>query len=166
MVDWFEMIINNEGFISNDEYGGLTIFGIAEKFNKNEKIFKAYRENKSREELLKLAREFYYNKYYYPLRDIIKADYRVGYYTLDTGVNIGLGSALELLNRACGLRGNNITDKLLNTIRYNPRLVLYKLHAERVQYYNNITISDRNALKYLNGWLNRSYRTLKLLDRQ
>lgn len=164
-MKWFDIIIREEGFLSKDEYGGLTIFGIAENFWKNEKIFEEYRKGASKEKLKELAKDFYYKNFFLPLQSVFKVSEKVGIYLLDTAINCGLLQALKLLNKATGKQGDKITNEILEIIRYKERIVLYKLHAERVQYYNIISQKDKYLSQFIWGWLNRSYRVLKEVDK-
>lgn len=164
-MNWFDIIIREEGFESRDEYGGLTIFGIAENFWKDEKIFEEYRKGASRERLKELAKDFYYRNFFLVLQDVFKVSEKVGTYLLDTAVNIGISQALRLLNKATGKQGNKITNEILEIIKHKERIVLYKLHAERVMYYNIISQRDKYLSQFIWGWLNRSYRVLKEVDK-
>ena len=156
-----------EGTISNhkNDYGGLTIYGIAYNFWKNEPIFQVYfKEGFNKEKLEALAKDFYYRRFYLPLERIFKASEKVGIYTFDMAVNMGLLTSIRLLNKAVGLKDNKINNDMLVRIKDKERIVLYKLFLERIDYYKNIVFNDSSQGVFLLGWLNRSISVLREIE--
>jgi lysozyme family protein len=170
MTEKFErclrFVLKWEGGVSNDpaDRGGLTNRGITQA------TYDRYRRAKGLplQSVVKMTepemREIYYRFYWLP----VKADefpYPLALAVFDTGVNMGVGTAIKLLQRAI----NDLLPKVRwvavdsvlgeQTLRaaksLDPKRLALQLCARREERYYAIVRANPTQQKFLRGWLNR-----------
>lgn len=133
-------VFKEEGmaYVADDAGRGPTIYGINSESNKEEfnEIMKLRNEGKVSESI-QMAKQVYKQKYW----DAIGADNlppSLAYVAMDTAVNMGAGTAKELIEKS----GGNV--QVFNELRK--------------QKYQQIAQANPSKAKYLNGWLARADR--------
>ncbi len=130
-------VLKWEGEYSNDpaDPGGLTIYGISFKSYGMvvKRMNELYQQGK-KEDAKKIAIEIYKKNYWEKLNcDNLPFPFDI--LTFDTGVNMGLMTAKEILNQAKD---------------YKEFIIL------RIKKYNEIAQKNKNLQKFLSGWINRT----------
>ena len=96
------LILKFEGIDTDDpdDQGGQTIFGIASKYFPNEyqEVYNLY-HNGNKQEAYEKVKEFYYKKFW--IRSAANKVYNkeLGIFLFDTAVNMGVRTAVKLLQR-------------------------------------------------------------------
>jgi lysozyme family protein len=139
----FSILMDFEGGISNADKGGLTKFGISQKAYPDLDI-----ENLTTDQARVIYEKDYWN--YMQCSELPEA---IRYIVFDTGVNMGVNSAIKILQKAeCiqtdGLMGNQTLNMSSNVIP-----IEYLLH--RLLRYIQIATKDPSQLIFMNGWANR-----------
>jgi lysozyme family protein len=111
-------------------------------------------------------KEFYYKNFWLKAPYPQIADSSIRNYVFDMHVNMGLGNAVKCLQRSVwalevgqpralddGVLG---TDTLSLTNKHGSSL-LPSVRAERASHHRIRTIKDLSQLKFLDGWLRRTY---------
>jgi len=79
----------------------------------------------------------------------------------DQSINSGQGVAVKTMQKALGLKEDGAvgpnTIKALNSASTNQ---LVKFFKERQRFYIALCESDKTQIKFLEGWLNRTYELL------
>lgn len=165
----FDRTIENEGGYTphqvNGDNGGYTFAGISQKHNPNWAGWQLFDEqNTDMQELKKLVKELYREKYWNAANlDDINNDL-VAYNIFDFGVNAGIKTATRIAQAAVGTKPDGIigpaTLEALNTCDEQEFVVSFFIG--KMSRYNSIVFRDRQQQKFLHGWLNRSLKTLSL----
>jgi len=75
----------------------------------------------------------------------------------DAGVNMGTGTAVELVQRAVGvLDDGDWGPQTLSAVNYAGALLVPEFKNVRCQHYRDIVAHDPTKAKYLKGWLARA----------
>lgn len=147
------IILRNEGGLSDhpNDPGGLTNFGIAQKFYPDLDI-----KNLTKEQAIEIYRRDYWNPM--TLEGIKNPELVLQIF--DMGVNAGIRTAIKIIQRIvltdedgdCG----PITTGLIN--RSSADLVdLYK--SERKKYYCSLVRKNPSLAVFMDGWFNRVDKT-------
>jgi lysozyme family protein len=155
-----------EGGISNDpdDRGGLTKWGVTQA------TYDRYRRalELPLQSVVKMTepemREIYYRFYWQP----VKADefaYPLALAVFDTGVNMGVGTAVKLLQRAINdllpqqkwvAADGKLGEKTLRAAKsLDPKRLALQLCNRREERYHAIVRANPTQRKFLRGWLNR-----------
>jgi lysozyme family protein len=159
-------VLKWEGGLSNDpaDRGGLTNRGVTQA------TYNRYRRDKGLplQSVAKMTdtemREIYWVYYWQPILGDAHA-YPLALALFDTAVNMGVGTAIKLLQRAI----NDLlpTDKwvtvdgklgrltLIATKTLDPRKLALRLCDRREERYRAIVRANPTQQKFLRGWLNR-----------
>lgn len=156
----FAYVIENEGgyvFDKND-LGGETKFGITKK---------NYPSLNIRDLTLEDAKKIYYRDFWQKGRFEEIDDEKVATQLFDLSVNLGIRSAVIVLQRALRSVGKNVqedglmgSETLLATSNSDPRCLLAAIKSEAAGYYRQIAAKNPSQQKFLKGWLNRVYRAI------
>lgn len=178
-IKLINMVLKHEGGYANvkDDAGGETYRGITRKnFSSwsGWEIVDAHKPLKNNQVIDDLAldeyvRDFYYDKFYQPLKIAKIDDMLISGHLLCHGVNAGIKPAVRLLQKAI----NNITDAniavdgiigsatLVQANSSSANEIAYEFINQRNQYYKNIVARNPSQKKFLNGWLKRVENTTK-----
>lgn len=147
-----EFVFEREGSgkISNhpEDKGGVTKFGIAEKYNKN--LTRIQIMNLTKDQ----ARQIYEKKYWIPSFSG-KMDWPLCLVHFDTAIIAGPKRAAEFLQEALKVTVDGIIGiKTLQALeKANSKMIALRYLAIRKKYHETRSESQRKA--FLNGWLNR-----------
>ena len=159
----FEELIGIEGGYVNDpvDAGGETKYGISKRAFPNEDI---------KNLTLQQAKQIYYKHYWNTRRmnlDVI-SDPVIAKELFDTAVNMGVGTAAKMLQKALNLmnrNGRNYPDLLVDGVcgpvtlsAYNQvdKAVLYKvLNGLQFMRYFEIVVTNPSQERFFNGWMKR-----------
>jgi len=152
---FIDVILAHEGGYVNDpdDHRGETRYGITKR---------RYPDLDIKRLTIDKAKAIYYNDFFLPLRlHYIKNDL-LALHVFDMAVNAGRGNAIKLLQEVlngCDSDGRigPITGEAISYADITTNLVeAYK--AKRIEYYYKVS-KRRNNKKFLNGWVNRVYKT-------
>ena len=156
----FEYIIQNEGgyvFDKNDP-GGETKFGITKK---------SYPALNIRDLTFEDAKKIYYRDFWQRGKFEEIDDEKVATQVFDLSVNLGIRSAVTVLQRALRSVGETVQEDglmgpetLLATLNSDPRCLLAAIKSEAAGYYRQIVAKNPSQQKFLKGWLYRAYRSI------
>lgn len=156
----FEYVIQNEGgyvFDKNDP-GGETKFGITKR---------SYPSLNIRDLTLEDAKKIYYRDFWQKGKFEEISDDLIAMQVFDLSVNLGIRSAVIVLQRALRSVGKNVQEDglmgsqtLLATTDSEPRCLLAAIKSEAAGYYRQIAAKNPSQQKFLKGWLNRAYRAI------
>lgn len=167
--DAIEFTLKNEGGekVSNhpNDPGGETKWGISQRFlnqnlKKGHQLFGIKAKDLTKEEAIALYWEFFWNNHNL---DLLKSRL-IAVKLFDIGVNIGMGTAIQLLQKAfnhCYSLSPLIVDGILgkNTaqmVNISPEMSIYnQFKACVVTHYEKIVERDEKKRVFLKGWLNR-----------
>jgi lysozyme family protein len=159
-------VLKWEGGISNDPHdrGGLTKWGVTQA------TYDRYRRAKGLppQSVVKMTepemQEIYFRFYWQP----VKGDefpYPLALALFDTGVNMGVGAAVKLLQRAINdllpqqkwvaVDGKLGAQTLQAAKSLDPRRLALRLCDRREERYRAIVRANPTQRKFLRGWLNR-----------
>lgn len=167
-----DVILKWEGFISNhpNDYGGLTIYGIAKNFHPNWVGFKIYEQNinnllKVKPLLKQLAIKFYIENYFSPLKELYQSHPLSALFLFDWNINAGNVSIKKLQEILGVVKDGVIGEKTLKKAsEFSDLKLLSLLIIKRIEFYKNIVLNDKSQEVFLIGWLNRTiYAGLYLL---
>ena len=156
----FEYVIQNEGgyvFDKNDP-GGETKFGITKR---------SYPSLNIRELTLEDAKKIYYRDFWQKGKFEEISDDLIAMQVFDLSVNLGIRSAVIVLQRALRSVGKTVQEDglmgpetLLATMYSEPRSLLAAIKSEAAGYYRQIAAKNPSQQKFLKGWLNRAYKVI------
>ena len=149
------VILKHEGgwVHDSDDLGGETNMGITEKRYPGLDIGKITELE---------AKELYYKDFYKPMNLFYIKDDLLALHVFDMGINAGRQTAIKLLQEileGCESDGviGPVTAQAISYADITTDLVeAYK--AKRIEYYYKVS-KRRNNKKFLNGWINRVYKT-------
>lgn len=160
----FVFLISNEGGYSNfvSDKGGKTKFGITKMSYPDIDI-----ENLDLRGAKKIYFQDFWNKLHFEqINSVIIASKM-----LDISVNIGSYNATKILQRALRATENYVNEdgiighKTIEAVnRTNSCEMLVALKSESAAYYRLVAQSNKSQEMFLNGWLNRAYKTPILDD--
>ena len=156
----FEYVIQNEGgyvFDKNDP-GGETKFGITKR---------SYPALNIKDLTLEDAKKIYYRDFWQKGKFEEISDDLIAMQVFDLSVNLGIRSAVIVLQRALRSVGKNVQEDglmgsqtLLATTYSEPRSLLAAIKSEATGYYRQIVAQNPSQQKFLKGWLNRAYKVI------
>jgi len=146
----FELLLEFEGYKSWDRWGGDTLFGITKRWFPD--VVEKIRKEKTKDEKLQIAKEFYKKEFWNTLRCDLKL-YPLDIIYFDTGVNPGKPEAMIFRKKF-----HDVKDIILLECAF----ILFL----RSMYYVERCLKDRRKRKYLFGWLNRVYKLFKLVEEE
>ena len=162
-----DILIQNEGLYSNDpdDNGGETFVGISKKFFPNWKgwkrnidLSKITRENLKDTEIYKDILDFYYKNFWEPLKlNSLPKEIRI--YLFDMAVNMGLKTAIKILQRTIGTKPDGIIGPVTISVANNFDCLFPNLKLNRIKYYVDLTNKNKKYKKFLLGWINRCFNT-------
>jgi lysozyme family protein len=166
-VSALEFVLKWEGGLSNDpdDPGGRTNKGITQR------VYDSYRKGKGlpEQDVAKISEdevlEIYYNNYWKAAKCDVLPE-RLQLPVFDTAVNMGVGTAIRLLqgalnefiiNREKKLKVDGIigTKTLEAAQTLNPQAVAKKLLEFRLYRYCDIVKKNTRLVKFLKGWVRR-----------
>lgn len=140
------LVLQHEGGYVNDprDPGGETKFGISKRAYPDEDIANLTRER---------AMELYHRDYWLPIKgDEMTSD--VATMVFDMAVNMGVGKAARVLQRALGVKEDGVLGPVTLSASRAPG-VLSKVATERVLAYTKTANFD----VYGRSWVARTFRT-------
>jgi len=146
--------IQAEGVYSDEKFddGGETKYGISKKSYPNEDI-----KNLTLERAIEIYKRDYYDKL--PINKI--EDIKIAWKLFDMCVNFGILEGTKILQRALGVKDDGIIGKItltaINNANYNELMI--KIIKEQVKKYTTIVKNNPNKIKFLNGWIERAFKT-------
>lgn len=155
-----DYVLANEGgyvFDKNDP-GGETKWGISKR---------TYPSLNIKALSLDEAKKIYYCDYWLKGKFEEIRDERVAIKLFDLAINVGITQANRIIQRALRSTGNNVKDdgilgpislKAINSS--NANLLICALCSEAAGYYRLLAAINTNMKQFLNGWLNRSYKSV------
>jgi lysozyme family protein len=159
-------VLKWEGGVSNDpdDRGGLTKWGVTQA------TYDRYRKAKGLplQSVVKMTdaemRDIYWAYYWQPVRGDEFA-YPLALALFDTAVNMGVGTAIKLLQRATNdllpqqrrvAVDGKLGEQTLKTAKtLDPRRLALQLCDRREERYHAIVRANPTQQKFLRGWLNR-----------
>lgn len=152
-MDFFHRLMKYEGGYANDpdDAGGETKYGISKRAYPNEDIANLTEVR---------AMEIYHADYYSKLRISEMKDDRVAWQIFDFGVNAGISRAARMVQRIVGSYPDGVIGKttIAYINRYKGEFPLYIMYrSERLKYYLGLTDKNQRLIKYLKGWIFRTY---------
>jgi len=138
-----------EGGYSNDldDPGGATNFGITQADMPDTDI-RSLTEPQ--------AVQYYYEHYWKPLYSQIQSQL-VANKIFDMGVNLGIGTAVKLLQEALGVPvDGQFGPNTLAVTNEQGEALLPAYKAKLVEHYQNLVVRNPNLGKFLDGWLRRA----------
>lgn len=156
----FEYVIENEGGYVHDpqDSGGETKYGISKR---------SYPSLNIKELTLEDAKEIYHRDFWLKGKFEEITDINVAIKLFDLSVNVGMTQSNRLIQRALRSVGEVVTEDgiigpiTLAAVNKSPtRELLAALKSEAAGYYRLLAQANPGQKKFLNGWLNRTYRTI------
>lgn len=151
MADFYksiDFILDNEGGLVDNPHdkGGVTNFGLSQKSYPDLDI-----RNLTRDQ----AKEIY-KRDFWKFDEI--QDLTIATKLLDLTVNMGLGAAVRLVQRALGAPQDSVlgptTLKLINV--HDPVKLLLEIKARQCEFYARIVLNNSSQADFLLGWLRRA----------
>lgn len=148
-----EVVLRNEGGYSNhpNDPGGETNFGIAKKFYPDLDI-----KNLTKDQAIAI----FYKDYWTPmnLSGILNEDLVLQIF--DFGVNVGVRTAIKLLQRIVRVKDDGIIGPITLTAVNESELPLYDIYIKRRKlFYMNLAARRPSLEVFLKGWLKRIEKT-------
>jgi lysozyme family protein len=144
----FDFTLREEGYYSNDPFdpGGETKYGISKKAHPTVDI---------KNLTLQDAKSIYYTEYWRPFERIAEIHPALAMVLYDTGVNMGTGTAVRMLQKAVGVPADGVIGPVtLNAIENNKQNIIPFILKERILYYTSRPHWER----FKNGWIVRVIR--------
>ena len=164
-----EIVLKNEGGYEDhpNDPGGATKYGITLKTlqGKNPKATKETVKNLTTDEAKEIYYDNYWKKYHY---DGITSE-AIAIKAFDTGVNVGPGTAIKFLQKACNKLGCNIQEdgglgkasfEALSKViaEHGERKLLEEFRTIQIAHYNKLVEQNPKLSVFLKGWINRANR--------
>lgn len=149
MITTFEQIIekvlgHEGGYVNNpNDPGGETKFGITKRDFPNEDI-----KTLTRERAKELYKELYWDK-----PQLEKVPIHLKYIVFDTGVNMGTGMAIKILQRASGATVDGIMGTETAFKSQHTTVEAYAFY--RMYRYMELIGRNNNLATFSKGWANR-----------
>lgn len=145
-------ILQHEGGYVNDpaDPGGETNFGISKRNFPNVDI-----RNLTVDQAKEIYRTNYWNRV---MGDQIQDD-ELALNVFDFAVNAGTGTSARIIQKIVGagvdgVIGNN-TISAIN--RFDPRVAVKEFQKGRILHYVDLVKNNTSLLRFLSGWINRSF---------
>ena len=113
------------------------------------------------------AKKIYYRDFWQKGKFEEISDDLIAMQVFDLSVNLGIRSAVIVLQRALRSVGINVLEdgligpQTLSAVSNSePRCLLAAIKSEAAGYYRMIVCNKPGQAKFLNGWLNRAYKQL------
>lgn len=152
----FNFMLKNEGGFSNHskDKGGETLYGVSSRFFPE--TYKLLRNATDDLEVQQILFKFYYNEFWNPLYAQIRSE-RLAIRLFDLGVNLGVKSAVKVLQRPLNVKVDGIFGK-----KTLAAVNLYDIYgdfiAEADKYYRSLP----DFPTFGKGWINRLYKEIKV----
>lgn len=172
-IKLIKMVLKSEGFYGKvaDDAGGETYCGISRAANPKWEGWKIidkhkplkYNQKINDTTLDHLIEDFYYQKFYLPMK-IGQIDcFCIAGHLFCQGVNSGISTAVKLLQKTINKVykvsisvDGKIGDKTLSYVNNTKASELkQEFINQRNAFYKNLTVKKPSQKKFLNGWLNR-----------
>lgn len=167
----FKLVLQLEGNYSNDpdDHGGATNFGIIQKEYDRYRGTKDLTQQSVKNITLTEAKEIYYFDYWLKGKcDVIDQldKPNLAIYHFQSVVNFGISGGNQLLQRALGISDDGIIGKItIGEVNKQTEFnVIFHYWREQRNKYRRIVSRNETQKKFLNGWFNRTDRTLKFLN--
>ncbi|MFZ4857933.1 MAG: glycoside hydrolase family 108 protein [Desulfuromonadaceae bacterium] len=161
--------IKHEGGYANDaaDKGGETYMGISrknwpgwngwpdvDKLKQNKDFPKCLNANA---DLQGRVRDFYKRNFWTPVMDEI-TDQELVNWLFDKGVNMGIGRAYKLLQRALHVDEDGVIGMQTRAqiAQSDPAELLEACRFEAKRFYTNLALKDPTQTRFLHGWLARA----------
>jgi lysozyme family protein len=161
----YDIVMKYEGGYVNhpNDPGGETYKGISRVAHPDWEGWEYIDQKKSVPE--QVVMDFYYRRFWVPLR-CDEMPTPVGEYLFDFAVNVGHKRAIMSVQKALKV----VVDGILGPVtmgaikKADPVMLMYKLLAERIDYYTTITLRNRRQFEvfYL-GWIRRTIEVFSYL---
>lgn len=161
-----ETILKNEGLLSNDpaDHGGATKYGISLKLLQDSGIDVNDDGKIDADDVrilnLEQAKDIYRTRFWVPLWN--KVGQALGTKLLDVSVNMGIGAAVRMCQRALNDMGQYVSvDGVFGSVslvacqQVDEQVLLAKIRHLQRERYEAIAEADPTQEKFLKGWLNR-----------
>ena len=146
-----DLVLDHEGgYINNtNDVGGETNYGISKNSYPNLDIINLTKEQ---------AKQIYKNDYWIRIKGDLILDQNFANSFLDFAVNVGVMTAIKIVQRSFGLNIDGIIgNKTLTAINSNFNSNINKIFAKnKISYYIDIIKRKPDQLIFLNGWINRT----------
>jgi lysozyme family protein len=153
----FDYVIMHEGGYVNDsaDPGGETRYGISKRSYPNLNI---------KDLTLNQAREIYHRDFWTKAKCEQINDENIAIKFFDLCVNMGIGTAVKLIQRALRATGKSVVEDgilgpatLAAINKADPTDLLAALKSETAGYYRLIAQANPSQQKFIDGWLRRAY---------
>lgn len=144
------LLLQHEGGYVNDpdDAGGGTNFGISSRAFPHLNIRDLTKDD---------AVKIYYENYWKPIRGDELPGEELAMQVFDAAVNIGLKTAVRMLQRIINAGVDGVIGPL--TLRIlemkNPEAVTERFKFQRLKFYCEIVIHNPSQVKFLRGWMKR-----------
>ena len=149
--DCIELVLQDEGGYVDDpsDSGGETKYGISKKAYPNLDIPSL---------TIKKAKEIYFNDYWVRSKAEMLPE-EIRYIHFDTAINMGLGRAARLLQRAAQVDDDGVIGSV--TLEAAKKITLDSYAVERLYYYCQIVRGNPSQARSIGGWSNRVKEIIK-----
>jgi lysozyme family protein len=153
----FDYVMLHEGGYVNDstDPGGETRYGISKRSYSNLNI---------KDLTLDQAREIYHRDFWIKAKCENIDDENIAIKFFDLSVNMGIGQAVKLIQRALRATGEQVVeDSVIGPItlaainKADPTDLLSALKSEAAGFYRLIAQANPSQQKFIEGWLSRAY---------
>lgn len=175
MNECINYVLKREGGFENDseDPGGATNFGISLRFLRSLGLKYDLNhdgvidESDIKELTVEMARDIYETEFWNSSYDKLKST-PIVCYVFDMAVNMGAANSHKCLQRAiCDyyetydlIRDDGVLNqKTIDSSNRSGYMLLPCLIAERCGYYRSLVKENPHLDKFLNGWIERAYRT-------
>lgn len=136
------------GYVSDpSDPGGETNFGISKRDHLGLDI-----KNLTVDQATAIYRDGYWKSLYSQIEN-----QDVASKLFDMGVNLGVGTAVKLLQEVLGVPvDGSFGPNTLFATNEQGEAILAPYKAKLVEYYQNLVVRNPNLSKFLNGWLRRA----------
>lgn len=136
------------GYVSDpNDPGGETNFGISKRDHPDLDI-----KNLTVDQAKTVYRDGYWKNLYSQIES-----QAVAFKLFDSGVNLGVGTAVKLLQEALGVPvDGSFGPNTLFATNEQGESILVPYKAKLVEHYQNLVVRNPNLGKFLNGWLRRA----------
>ena len=159
----FDLMIKNEGGFVNHtvpgDRGGQTYAGIARKFHPDWKGWQLIDQgDMNNPQLTQQVADFYQQQFWDPVRGSQIDQQSVAQTIFDFAVNAGVRTSARQAQSVVGVTADGIIgpQSLAKLNGFDEQLFLARFALAKVSHYVGIVQQDRDQIKFLLGWLNRT----------
>lgn len=163
----YDILLKNEGGYVNDpdDSGGETYKGISRNnwpdwngwaYIDECKKLDSFPKNIPNKWIDSKVKEFYFNKFWKPLKTDNFTNELLILHLFDFAVNAGIGIAIKTLQKAVNVNIDGSIGKQTIEAVNNDLQIVEKYIAQRIEHYNNIIEKRPSSIKYLKGWIKRT----------